>query len=179
MSRKSQFSAAGAAGIACWLLLAVSAGLTAFYLSGRGGTLVRGPDLQGWVLLFLGFSGVVWMFGGALGWGAVGWCANPCFFVATVALMFRQYRLAIPTGAAAVAFALTSFQLQEIRCGDMAPSGKIVGYGPGFYLWLSAMGLSLAAPACLSYLSHGAGSGTGESQWPTEDEFGKEGMQDS
>src|SRR5262249_41920588 len=135
-------SAPVVAGIVSWVLLAVAAALPAFHVAGRAG---RPGDVQGWVLLVFGWMGVFQ--------GAAGWFANPCFFLATVAMMLRADRIAIPAGAAAVAFALMSFLVRDIRQGDLVVNGAIVGYGPGFFLWLSAMVLSFAAPTCFWLLS--------------------------
>jgi hypothetical protein len=68
-------------------------------------------------------------------------------------MMLRQHLVAIPAGAAAVAFALTSFLVRDVRQGDLVVKGDIVGYGPGFDLWLSAMVLSFAAPTALWWVS--------------------------
>ena len=139
------------AGLLCWGLLLASAVLPPFGAGGNG-TLVRG-DLRGWFLLVFGFYGPVGVFLGAEEWGLLSWLANPCWLVATVASMARAYRAAIPFGAAAVAFALTSFHLREIPGGDMTPHGKIEHYEAGFFLWLSSMALCLLAPVVLLPLS--------------------------
>jgi hypothetical protein len=159
------------AGIVCWVLLALSAGSPAFHLEdGRGPN--RQATFPGWALLLFGWLGLVSMAKGDLGWGALGWCANLGFFLATVALMLRQYRIAIPAGAAAVAVALTSFQLRGIHLGDLVPKGEIVGYGAGFFLWLAAMGLSFVAPTWLFFLTRGPRPEAEESAWPTDDYTG-------
>jgi hypothetical protein len=141
-------------GIICWALVAVSAALPPFDPAPISrGTLIH--ELRGWVLLCFGFYGPWGVIDGKEPWGAIAWLANPCLFFATVLTMSRRYRAAIPFGAAAVAFALTSFKLPEIQGGDLTPHGKITGYEAGFFLWLSSMTLSFAAPTYLYYLSRG------------------------
>ena len=67
-----------------------------------------------------------------------------------------KYRAAFVTGVLALSLAITSFLLRDIEAGDLhGPSHKedIVGYGAGFFLWLSAMVLFFAASAILFYRS--------------------------
>src|SRR5262245_17062222 len=95
MNGTNHRTTAAVAGVVCWILLVASTPFPALY--------VDKSSYHGWSLLFLGWSGIVWMVGGAsLGWGVIGWLANLFFVLATLALMVRHYRIAIAAGAATI-----------------------------------------------------------------------------
>jgi hypothetical protein len=161
-------------GVCCWSLLIASTAFPALHVDGDGEPR-RGGNFYGWTLLIFGWMpidvddrealrqearaaaerGQVLPFHPRDRWIWPAWFANLCFLFGTAAMMLRRYRLAIAIGAISVALALTSLFLHNIYCGDLMYYGRVDGYGPGFFLWLSAMGLSLAAPIGLWIISHG------------------------
>jgi hypothetical protein len=77
----------------------------------------------------------------------VGWYANPLLVLATVLVIRGRSDLALAASAAAVGLAVTSLRTKAVIWDGSGARFAIVGHGPAFFLWLSAVGTSF--PACL------------------------------
>lgn len=141
MTHRRNPSPATLAAIVCWTLFIAACALPALRLEGRdeawpGVSLL----LLGWLGLFALLDGEVY---------ALGWLANPLFLLATLSPLIRTRRLGLMAGLAASGLALASFTVRELTVNEAGHTRAVVGYGPGFWLWLTAIGLSALAPVIL------------------------------
>ena len=152
MKRKSLGTAAG---VVCGLLFAASLGFPVFYFPPET-YLVGGQraasEVPGWKVLLWGWDGMVRYNSPPTFQGHAAWLANPCFLLGMILLMRQRYRAASIVGAVTLAVALTSFRLTHTWI-DPGSQRTLIGYGPGFFLWLSAMGFSFVAPVFLFFLT--------------------------
>jgi hypothetical protein len=85
-----------------------------------------------------------------LGWSSIQWFANPCFVMSAIRLKQKRYVAAAVWSSVATALALSTFSLREIVANEAGQKSPIVGYGPGFYLWLvSIVTILIGAIACM------------------------------
>ncbi|HSK78684.1 MAG TPA: hypothetical protein VLQ45_19675, partial [Thermoanaerobaculia bacterium] len=99
------------------ILFAVSLGFNALILSGS--------SLPGFFCLLLGFFHIAWY-------------ANPLFFLSVAFLLIDRPHWGIGTSFFSLLLALSTFSVQEVTAGDTG-SKAVMGYGPGFYLWLASI----------------------------------------
>jgi hypothetical protein len=117
--------------------------------------------IAGWEVLLWGWNGMVRYSSPPLFQGHAAWLANPCFFLVLVLLLAQRYRAALIGGAVTIAIALTSLRLTHTWI-DLGSERTLLGYGSGYYLWLSAMGSSFVAPVVLLVLTRSARRARGE-----------------
>lgn len=102
-----------------------------------------------------------------LGWLAIlhvsiAWLANPCLLIA----LARRRSGGVGFALAAALLSLDSFRPESLPTGD--GSQTVYGYGPGFVLWLAAMGVGMIATGMrVRELRNDAGSG-GAGKWARE-----------
>ena len=77
------------------------------------------------------------------GWEHVAWYANPALFAAAFCHLTGRHRLAVALAAAALTLALFTFQVDEAPANEGGSKEPIVGYQPGFYLWMASIVLVL------------------------------------
>ena len=82
--------------------------------------------LIGFVCLLFGFSYVAWF-------------ANPLFLLSVVLLLLNRSGMALATSAASVILATTTFLIHKAPFNEAGHMADVVGYGPGFYLWIASM----------------------------------------
>ncbi len=74
------------------------------------------------------------------GFGELAWYANPLYFASLITLgtMKKSFVPAI-LSAAALAVALNTVAIEELPRNEAGNMTAVIGYGPGFYLWLASM----------------------------------------
>jgi hypothetical protein len=82
--------------------------------------------LIGFVCLLFGFSYVAWF-------------ANPLFLLSVVLLLLNRSGMALATSAASVIPATTTFLIHKAPFNEAEHMADVVGYGPGFYLWIASI----------------------------------------
>jgi hypothetical protein len=94
---------------------------------------------SGWYLLLIGLIGV---FGGYFEW-----LANPVLLAAWVFSFAGKNKVALLLGILASAF-MVAFLFRHVMIASEAPTyEKIVGYGAGYWLWLTSAGLAIISGA--------------------------------
>ena len=88
--------------------------------------------LIGFVCLLFGFSYVAWF-------------ANPLLLLSVVLLLLNRSGMALATSAASVILATTTFLIHKAPFNEAGHMADVVGYGPGFYLWLASISAILLA----------------------------------
>ena len=73
------------------------------------------------------------------------WYANPFYFAALIALGMKKRYIAALFSCSALAIALTTLSIKRIERDEAGNMTAVVGYGPGFYLWLASMLVVLVA----------------------------------
>jgi len=97
------------------------------------------PPPAGWYLLLIGLIGV---FGGYFEW-----LANPVLLAAWVFSFAGKNKAALLLGILASAF-MVAFLFRHAMIAREAPTyEKIVGYGAGYWLWLTSAGLVIVSGA--------------------------------
>jgi len=86
--------------------------------------------LPGWVCLLLGFEYLAWF-------------ANPLFMFGIVFLLLKRFSLALAASALSAILATTTFFIREAEYNEAGHTASVVGYGAGFYLWLSSISVLL------------------------------------
>lgn len=79
------------------------------------------------------------------GFGKLPWYANLFYFASLIALFLRKALLTVVLAVVAVALALTTLGIEEMPRNEADNMTAVVGYGPGFYLWLGSMLIVLLA----------------------------------
>jgi hypothetical protein len=87
--------------------------------------------LLGFVCLLFGFSYLAWF-------------ANPLFLVSIILLSLNRFGMALATSTASVILAATTFLIQKAPFNEAGHMANVVGYGPGFYLWIASYVRGLA-----------------------------------
>jgi hypothetical protein len=82
--------------------------------------------LLGFVCLLFGFSYLAWF-------------ANPLFLVSIILLSLNRSGMALATSTASVILAATTFLIQKAPFNETGHVANVVGYDPGFYLWIASM----------------------------------------
>src|SRR5881296_83003 len=82
--------------------------------------------LPGFVCLLFGFSYLAWF-------------ANPLFLVSIILLSLNRSGMALATTTASLILAATTFLIQKAPFNEAGHMANVVGYGPGFYLWIASM----------------------------------------
>jgi hypothetical protein len=82
--------------------------------------------LLGFVCLLFGFEYLAWL-------------ANPFFLVSIILLSLNRSRVALATSTVSVILAATTFLIQKAPFNEAGHMANVVGYGPGFYLWIASM----------------------------------------
>jgi len=95
--------------------------------------------LPGFVCLFFGWCGY-WQ-----------WLANPLLFIAMSALHKRRTGLALIISTIAFILALSTFLIRQIEINEAGMKGPVIGYGPGFYLWLLSMAIMVVSSGLYWY----------------------------
>lgn len=70
------------------------------------------------------------------------WFANPAFWLAA-SLYYRKNAIALPVAALSIFLAFTSFWAKKLWNDKEPPTYQITELGPGFYIWLLAIGILL------------------------------------
>jgi hypothetical protein len=101
---------------------------------------------------FPALSGLDVLRQGAGAWrnGVIAWYANPLIAAALIACWLRHYRLGLGFAMAALLLGLSSFSAEWAA----ASSGRSVPafrFAAGFYVWLAAFGVAIAA-AVMGYI---------------------------
>jgi hypothetical protein len=105
--------------------------------------------LLGWLTIVQSdFGSVI----GTVTKGYFAWWANPFYFVSIVLLTKGRHRPGFVSSLLAVALASTSLVIRN--CPVTALEHKIESYGPGFYLWFSAIVLTFVATAIPNVLGY-------------------------
>jgi hypothetical protein len=128
------------AGVLSLMLFFLSLCFPALYIGGGE----KPSEAYGFAVLLLGWLGLPWPI-------YLPWLANPLLMICILLLFFRNFDKAIYLGAAALAFGIASFFVSEVPSSSREE--KIVGYGVGFFLWLSAIGLSFGASLYMRFAS--------------------------
>lgn len=116
------------------IIFAIAPWVTALNLRNSEGLATAYP---GWPLLFFGWFELLSLFDGRP--SGIGWLANPCFAVGTLAIFLGHRRFALAAMFAAVLFSLASFWLFEVPMDEGGNLSRIVGYNIGFWLWMGAI----------------------------------------
>jgi hypothetical protein len=82
--------------------------------------------LLGFVCLLFGFSYLAWF-------------ANPLFLVSIILLSLNRSGMALATSTASLVLAATTFLIQKAPFNEAGHMANVVGYGPGFYLWIASI----------------------------------------
>jgi hypothetical protein len=82
--------------------------------------------LPGWVCLLFGFEYLAWF-------------ANPLFVLGVVLLLLKRFSLALAVSVLSVILATTTFFIREAEYNEAGYTASVIGYGAGFYLWLSSI----------------------------------------
>jgi hypothetical protein len=77
--------------------------------------------------------------------GQPAWFANPLYFAAVIALMKKKNYITIFFSCFALAAAAATVSIKQIPKNEAGDMTAVVGYGPGFYLWVSSMLVVLVA----------------------------------
>ena len=75
----------------------------------------------------------------------IAWYANPLYFVALIALGMKKRYITALFSCSALAIALATLSIKQIERNEAGDMTAVVGYGAGFYLWLSSMFVVLVA----------------------------------
>jgi len=97
--------------------------------------------MVGWVLLLWGPFGVLN--------GVIAWYANLLLPVMLVLLLRRKYRLVVLCGVPCLALALSTLAMRQMVVTERPDYATVIGYGPGFYLWLASLAIPPAAALAL------------------------------
>jgi hypothetical protein len=73
------------------------------------------------------------------GFSYAAWFANPLFLATVVLLSLNRSRLALAISTASVILAVTTFLIQKAPFNEAGHMANVVGYGLGFYLWITSM----------------------------------------
>jgi len=79
------------------------------------------------------------------GFSYVAWFANPLLLLSVVLLLLNRSGMALATSAASVILATTTFLIHKAPFNEAGHMADVVGYGPGFYLWLASISAILLA----------------------------------
>jgi hypothetical protein len=129
----------------------------------RRSNLVRGIALSASVALFLGSlatecfyvdrNGIADSYGIGMmllliGWLGVltaipAWLANPALLMAWATLFVRQRLVAVVVAGLALGFSLSFLAQRDILVNEGGGKSAIVGYGPGYWLWIASIGVLL------------------------------------
>jgi hypothetical protein len=74
------------------------------------------------------------------------WYANPLLAIAGCLMLGNQPRSSFAASLAALALACSAFAIAEIPRNEAGTMAQVIGYGAGFWLWLSSI-TTLAAAA--------------------------------
>ena len=95
--------------------------------------------LTGLVCLLLGFSYLPWF-------------ANPLFFLGILFLSLKRFWLALAAPATSAILATTALFIREAPYNEAGHMASVVGYGPGFYLWLASISVLLFTSLLATFL---------------------------
>src|SRR6058998_1091754 len=73
------------------------------------------------------------------GFSYLAWFANPLFLASIILLSLNRSRMALATSTASVILAATTFLIQKAPFNEAGHMANVVGYGPGFYLWIASI----------------------------------------
>ena len=114
--------------------------------------------VPGFELLAIGWIGLVFFFmavaanplgvPGFILSGTLAWLANPLLWLSWGFVLRKKTRYAGALAVAALLFMLSTFFMKTLPQGDTA-SVPIVGYGPGYWLWLGSAVIILAGAFAL------------------------------
>jgi hypothetical protein len=135
-----------ACGTASGGLLLASLFFPVFYLD-------RGDDayIPGVVILLAGWMGVPGALSGDPAY--LPWLANPLLLISLIFMLAGKRGLALTSAVAAFSLGLTTFGVKSALVNEAGQEAAIVGYGAGFYLWLSALGLPCAVGLALMHVA--------------------------
>ena len=86
------------------------------------------------------------------GFSYLPWFANPLFVLGIIFLILKRFSLAVAASALSVILATTTLFIREVPYNEAGHMASIIGYGPGFYLWLGSISVLLLTSllaACL------------------------------
>ncbi|MFO0936732.1 MAG: hypothetical protein U0798_09495 [Gemmataceae bacterium] len=140
VSKKSVGNSWSILGIVRWAFLALSIFVfllsrpfDGFYTDDRIPPRPSGPGM--WLLL-LGWLGVLD--------GIPAWLANPALLITWLTMGFRIIRfLALACSLVALGFALSFLLNHDIMQNEGGARTNIVGYGPGYVIWITSMVIAL------------------------------------
>lgn len=98
------------------------------------------PLTPGWSLLMTGWLGIIY--------GYITWLANPLVFVGWIVLLKKDFELALLLSIGAVLIMLSFLFYKSIITSEYPAYSRIVGYGIGYWLWVSSAGCLVAASVC-------------------------------
>lgn len=88
------------------------------------------------------------------GFGYFPWYANPLLALSVVFLFLRSPRWAFGTSALSLALAVSTVFIHQLPYNEAGSEAPVVGYGPGFFLWLGSIAV-FASTCLLSSLAQG------------------------
>ena len=77
--------------------------------------------------------------------GHLAWFANPLYLAALITLLMKKHYISVIFSVSALVIASTTLSIKEIERNEAGDMTAVVGYGPGFHLWLYSMLLALVA----------------------------------
>ena len=96
--------------------------------------------MRGFELTFFGIFGLMF-----LQITALGWLANPIYWISCFFFTYRKYKISAIMGTTAVAIGfsgtLLGFQYKLPSSEGLPPNALISSFLPGFWVWLAAPGL--------------------------------------
>jgi hypothetical protein len=94
-------------------------------------------DLPGFLFLMLGWLAILH--------GVPAWLANPAWLVAVISLFRARFRMSAIYASIAVLVALTSVFVTRVPFNEAGSEAKVAGMGVGYFVWLFAVSIPLAA----------------------------------
>lgn len=138
-NQKPRWLTAPVVGGLCSVFYFVSWWLPALYYS-RDPAPVQIGKYPGFALLLLGW---IEAFSGST--SGMAWLANPCFAAGILALICRRFGWATLLHGMACGLALASFGVKSVCVDEGGSMATVLGFGPGFWVWYSAMATSFVA----------------------------------
>ncbi|WP_156777999.1 DUF2189 domain-containing protein [Chlorobium ferrooxidans] len=98
------------------------------------------PLTPGWSLLMTGWLGIIY--------GYISWLANPIVFVGWIVLLKKDFELGLLFSICALLVMLSVLFYKSIITSEYPAYSRIIGYGVGYWLWVSSAGILAAASVC-------------------------------